>query len=213
MSANKSEETVDPTVSLRDRQQLAARRAITAAALRLFVQGGYARTSIDDIAAGAGVARRTVYNYFDSKGELLVAVLDERIVADRERSQSDDHARFAATEDPREALSILGELTGRILERTLPLYRVATEAAAHDGDVAKRLEAQEEGRFHAQAFALRVLRDKGQLRTDVNFDHLHRGFWLLAGPRPALIALDAGWTLDEYVAFLVDALQRFLLPG
>ncbi len=200
-------------MSLRERQQQAARRAITDAALHLFVQGGYANTSIDDIAAEAGVARRTVYNYFDSKGEILVAGLDERIVADRERSQPDDHARFVATEDPHEALALFGQLTQRILERTLPLYRVATEAAAYDGDVAKRLKRQEEGRFHAQAFALRVLHDKGQLRTDVEFDHLHRGFWLLAGPRPALVALDAGWTIDEYVAFLVDALQRFLLPG
>lgn len=199
-------------MGLRERQAEAARHAITDAALEVFLESGYAGTTVDDIADRADVSRRTVYNHFESKGAILLACLDDRVAGRGERSLEDDHARFAATDDPREAVALFGRLTGRVAERFLPLYRVAVEAAAHDGDVAKRLDAQEQGRFEAQAFALRVLRDKGQLRTDVDFDHLHRGFWLLAGPRPVLDALEGGWTLEEYVDFLIDVLQRFLLP-
>jgi AcrR family transcriptional regulator len=200
-------------VGLREQQALAARQAITNAAFEVFIDAGYANTTIDDIADRADVARRTIYNHFESKGAILLACLDARIAGRGERSLEDDHARFEATDDPREAIALFGRMTGRVAQRFLPLYRVAVEAAAHDGDVAKRLEAQEEGRYHAQAFALRVLRDKGQLRTDVDFEHLHRGFWLLAGPRPVMDALQAGWTLDEYLDYLTDVLQRFLLPG
>lgn len=200
-------------MGLREQQARAARHAITTAALEVFLEAGYANTTIDDIAARADVARRTVYNHFESKGAILLACLDERVAGTGQRSQHDDHARFAATEDPQQAIELFGAFTRGVLERFLPLYRVAVEAAAHDGDVAKRLQAQEEHRFERQAFALRVLRDKGQLRTDVDFEQLHRGFWLLAGPRPALEALEAGWTLDDYTSYLTDVLQRFLLPG
>ena len=199
-------------MGLREQQARAARQVITTAALEVFLDAGYANTTIDDIAEKADVARRTIYNHFESKGAILLACLDERIAGREERSLEEDHARFVATEDPHEAVALFGEFTGRVIQRFLPLYRVAVEAAAYDGDVAKRLRAQEEGRFEAQAFALRVLRDKGQLRTDVEFGHLHRGFWLLAGPRPVMDAVDSGWTLDEYIRYLTDVLQRFLLP-
>lgn len=200
-------------MGLRERQQAVARASIIEGATVLFLGGGYTQTTMADIAAEAGLARRTLYNHMESKGEVLLACLDDRVAAPRERSMADDREHFVALDDPHEAVAFFAEMTGRVAERFLPLYRVAVEAAAHDGDVAKRLRAQEEHRFEAQAFSLRVLRDKGQLRTDVPFEHLHRGFWLLGGPRPVLDAIDAGWSMDEYVAFLSDALQRFLLPA
>lgn len=49
--------------------------AITRAALRLFVQDGYARTSMDAIAAEAGVSKRTVYDYYGDKESLFVSVI------------------------------------------------------------------------------------------------------------------------------------------
>lgn len=199
-------------MGLREQQRETARRAIVTAALSSFLESGYARTSIDDIAARADVSRRSVYNHFESKGEILLAAIDDRVAGAEQRSQERDHQQFAAIGDAREALAFFGGTTKGILERSLPLYRVVLEAAAHDGEVAKRLAAQEEARLHAQAFALRVLAEKGALRADVDFGYLQRGFWLLAGPRPALQAIDAGWTIDEYIDWLVDTLQRFLLP-
>jgi AcrR family transcriptional regulator len=53
---------------------------LTAAALSLFVEKGFAATRLDDIAARAGVAKGTVYLYFDSKEELFEAVVREGIV-------------------------------------------------------------------------------------------------------------------------------------
>ncbi len=45
------------------------------AALRLFAQKGYHRTSIGDIAASAGVAKGLIYNYFKSKEDLLLEII------------------------------------------------------------------------------------------------------------------------------------------
>ena len=51
------------------------RRAITRAARAVFGRDGYARASIDAIAAEAGVSTRTVYNHFEGKEQLFSAVL------------------------------------------------------------------------------------------------------------------------------------------
>lgn len=50
------------------------REAILAAALTLFGHYGYRRTSIDDIAQEAGIAKGTVYLYFKSKEEIFRAL-------------------------------------------------------------------------------------------------------------------------------------------
>jgi TetR/AcrR family transcriptional regulator, mexJK operon transcriptional repressor len=49
--------------------------AIAQAALRLFLRDGYERTSVDAIAAEAGVSKRTIYNRYGDKETLFLSVL------------------------------------------------------------------------------------------------------------------------------------------
>lgn len=51
--------------------------AIAAAALRLFLRDGYERTSVDAIAAEAGVSKRTIYSRYGDKESLFLTVLRE----------------------------------------------------------------------------------------------------------------------------------------
>lgn len=55
----------------------AKRRQITDAARTLFLAQGFARTTMDAITAEAGVSKQTLYAYFPSKTDLLIAILDE----------------------------------------------------------------------------------------------------------------------------------------
>ena len=50
--------------------------SILRAAARAFATGGFAATSMEDIAAEAGVTKLIVYRHFDSKQQLYEAVLD-----------------------------------------------------------------------------------------------------------------------------------------
>ena len=60
-------------------QKARKRARILEAATQLFIQHGYRKTSVDDVARRAGVAKGTVYLYFPRKADLLGhALLEER---------------------------------------------------------------------------------------------------------------------------------------
>ena len=64
----------------RKRRKEARPSELTAAALALFVEKGFAATRLDDVASHAGVSKGTLYLYFDSKEDLFKAVIAEGIV-------------------------------------------------------------------------------------------------------------------------------------
>jgi AcrR family transcriptional regulator len=64
---------------LRERKKRDTERAIRAAALRLFLERGYADVSIDQIAEAAYVSRTTFFNYFATK-EAVVAEPDPAVL-------------------------------------------------------------------------------------------------------------------------------------
>jgi len=70
--------------ALRDRRARQTRREIVAAAATLFVTHGYGGTTIDAIAAAAGVGRKTVFRSVGGKPECLKLAIDWTIAGDDE---------------------------------------------------------------------------------------------------------------------------------
>ncbi|MGQ3198856.1 TetR/AcrR family transcriptional regulator, partial [Microbacterium aurantiacum] len=67
------------TRPLGGRPRASSPEMIAEAATELFLEQGYAATSVADIAARAGVSRSSFFNYFSSKSAILWADLDARI--------------------------------------------------------------------------------------------------------------------------------------
>jgi TetR/AcrR family transcriptional regulator, mexJK operon transcriptional repressor len=98
--ATTQHERPSPPRSVADGPRYPAKRAaIARAALELFVRDGYERTSVDAIAAEAGVSKRTVYSHYADKERLFLAVIEEtydglmaqaRDLADRELDRPGD---------------------------------------------------------------------------------------------------------------------------
>ena len=91
----------------RERQKQDRERRILAAARRLFDRKGYDGTSMENVAARAGLAVGTLYNYFPSKEELLFAISR----ADTEPLLRIGEAILAdPPDDPAEAIGALTEV-------------------------------------------------------------------------------------------------------
>jgi len=71
-----------------ERRKDARPSELTAAALELFVERGFAATRLDDIAARAGVSKGTLYLYFDSKEALFKAVVREGLLPALEEAEA-----------------------------------------------------------------------------------------------------------------------------
>ena len=72
------------TAARRGRPPGTSRRTLELIALRLFTEQGFEETPIEQIAAEAGVSRRTFFRYFDSKASVLWGEFDSEISVIRE---------------------------------------------------------------------------------------------------------------------------------
>ncbi|GAB3960401.1 TetR/AcrR family transcriptional regulator [Actinoallomurus acanthiterrae] len=95
-------------VSSGDRRSPAKHRAILRAATEVFLREGYARASVDAIAAAAGVGKQTVYGHFGNKQRLFQAVVEEARNATGVTLE-DVAALLTDTGDPRAVLEVVAE--------------------------------------------------------------------------------------------------------
>src|SRR6202163_4944562 len=72
--------------------------AIVLAALELFARYGYRKTSVDDIAQEAQVAKRTVYLHFENKAAVFLAILEYLGDQVRRRCAAAEHAAGTAVD-------------------------------------------------------------------------------------------------------------------
>lgn len=71
----------------RRRRKEARPAEIIAAAMQLWAERGFAASRLEDVAAGADIAKGTIYRYFPSKEALFEAALQARIVATMDRAK------------------------------------------------------------------------------------------------------------------------------
>jgi AcrR family transcriptional regulator len=200
-------------MSLQEVRRKAAQRLVIDAAFELMVERGYTATTMTAIAEHAGVAERTVYNLFGSKAGLMLATLRDRATGGELDQLAMDHGHMWSLDDPLELIEFAVETNHRVASRALRLFQVAYQAAAVEEEVAAALEELEEQRFHHQGEVIDMLHQKGHLRTDVPYEVIKRGFWLMAGPETVIKAMKAGWSLDTYTGWLRASLPGLLLPG
>lgn len=77
--------TEPPGLTLAERKRQLVRDELADGALRLLARQGFEQTTVDELAAAAGVSRRTFFRYFASKEDVLissVAVVFEGILAE-----------------------------------------------------------------------------------------------------------------------------------
>jgi AcrR family transcriptional regulator len=186
---------------------------VCTAAHRLFSTKGYLATSIDDIAAEAGVARPTVFTAVGTKPVILKAVLDQAMAGDDAPVPVADRPWFTEAldePDPTRALQLHARNLCRILERVAPLMRAVETAATVDADAATLWTDLNRQRRTGTSTVAANLAAKTTLRCDERT--VADTLWALPPQTYLRLVIDGGWTIETFQAWLADLLQRLFLP-
>ncbi len=203
---------------LREAQAQATRAAVIEAAGRLFAERGYVATSIDDIAAAAGVSRATVFNSVGGKPVLLKTAFDVAIVGDDLPVALPDRPRsraIRAEPDPRRYLGLYAGLVTEMGARLAAVSEAVRGAAGADPDARRLWVEHETQRRQAAANVVGdVLRKGGRLRKGLGGEEAADIVWVLNDPGLYHhLVLRRGWKPRRYQAWLAETLQRQLLDG
>jgi AcrR family transcriptional regulator len=144
----------------RSRKREETRRRLTRAAQRLFAEQGFERTTVDEIAAAAGLSRRTFFHHFEAKEDVVLSRFDdiERALLDAIRTAPLAMPILEVAE--RAVLAALNQLDADEAQLIERLKRDTPALRVRDRGKYERLE-------HAIAGALaeRVGADTVELRT------------------------------------------------
>ncbi|EHR50268.1 transcriptional regulator [Saccharomonospora marina XMU15] len=182
------------------------RRALTRAAIDLFLERGYDATTVDDIAAAAGVGRRTFFRYFRSKEDAIFPNHDELLV-DIERKLADTDQRRDPLEAVCEAVRLVLDFYLDDPEVSLKRYALTrTVMSLRDKEVASVDRYQRvftrylRARFHAAGDPLAEMRAPiAGAAVAAAHNHVLRQ-WLRGDG-----AVDAHALADKAFAMVIDA--------
>lgn len=194
-----------------------ARAAVIEAARELFLERGYAGTTIEAVSSRSDVPAATVYRLFSSKRGILKALLDVSIVgddADVPMAERPAVQTLLADPDPRAQLAGFVGVAAQINSRTAPIYRILVSAAASDPDAATLLDELTRQRQDGQARIARSLARAKALRPGLRerdaADIIHA---LLSPELYRLLVVDRGWPVERYQKWLTETLVEQLLPS
>ncbi|WP_327684560.1 TetR/AcrR family transcriptional regulator [Streptomyces sp. NBC_00467] len=154
-----------------------SRRAIYEAALALVAEEGYTRTTIEGIAARAGVGKQTIYRWWPSKSAVLLEAF-----LDLAEQAAAGEAEIPDTGDLATDLKLV--LRATVDEMNSPAYDGPARALAAEGVIdpvlgARFVEKLLDPQLELYATRLRSAEDAGQVRAGTD---LRIALELLVGP-------------------------------
>jgi AcrR family transcriptional regulator len=183
------------------------------AAYRLFSTKGYLATSIEDIAAEAGVARPTVFTAVGPKPVILRTVVDQALAGDDAPVPIAERSwwREAIEEpDPVRSIQLYARNMCRISGQAALVLRALEVAASIDTDAADVwARFQQQRRVGLNEFAVTLAQKTNALRYDE--DTITDTMWTLAPDAYLRLVHDAGWPVERFQAWLADLLLRMFL--
>src|SRR5256714_14021391 len=193
--------------TLRGAQAQSTREAVIAAAARLFVEQGYAATSIEEIAAAAGVSRATVFASVGGKAKLLKTALDVAIVGDDEPVALPERPRsraIRAEPDPRKYLALYAELLTEMDGRMAGIHEAVRGAAGVDRDARALWESHLAQHRQGAANVIGDLMRKGGLRPGLDPASAADIVWLLGPGTYYLLVHWRGWAPQCFQTWLKE---------
>jgi AcrR family transcriptional regulator len=200
--------------AVRDEQAARTRTRILEAASELFLERGYARTTIKDIAVQADVARDTVHAIFGNKARVLTALIDLRLVPDdavANVTQRQDAQAIRDEMDQRKQIELFAKFIAGISTELRPVFEILRTASAVEPEMANVFEEMNRFRLDNMQTYAKWIAARGPLRVTTR--RAGEIIWALASLDVARMLCDEiGWTQSQHARWLTDTLIRTLLP-
>ncbi|WNG85248.1 TetR/AcrR family transcriptional regulator [Mycobacterium sp. ITM-2016-00317] len=202
---------------LRAAQAQQTRRRVVTAAADLFVATGYGGTSVDAIAAAAGVSRKTVFTVVGGKAELLSSALDFAIAGDDAPvplAERPEVAELMQLDDAGALLTAWAQLITDIDARVGALFAALDAASSADQgarELFEKLHAQRRDGARAVVAAVAAL---GPLRDGLSRSAATDLACLFSDPswHRHLVGVH-GWSGRRFATWLAGTLQQQLLTA
>ena len=207
----------DYSSALRERQAAATRQAVLDAARDLFLSQGYGATTIDQVAARAGVSKPTVFTAVGNKQALLAAVRDVALAGDDLPVAVADRAPYQAVvaePDPYQAIVLMAAHLAELWSRYAGIREVL-RGAASSGEPALRdmWDTSQQQRLTAARSFIATLTGKGPLRDGLDAQTAADIMWLHMDPENyRALTVERGWPQEAYQRWLTGTLTAALLP-
>jgi AcrR family transcriptional regulator len=198
----------------RKEQAASTRRQILQAAQKLFEEQGYVATTMAAIAGEAGVALKTVYLAFDTKGGLLRAVWDTLLRGEPDIPVADQpwYREVIDEPDPQRQLDLTARNSRQVKTRIGGLLRVIRDAAPVESD-AHALWTLIETDFYAnQRVIVEALAKRKALRRGLDVTRATDILWMLNHPDVWHLLVDErGWTPEAWEQWFATTSRAQLL--
>ncbi|MDX3519800.1 TetR/AcrR family transcriptional regulator [Streptomyces scabiei] len=154
-----------------------SRRAIYDAALALVGEVGYQKTTIEGIAARAGVGKQTIYRWWSSKAEVLLeAFIDLSAQAAEAAARPEvigERAEYEIPDTGDLAADLKAVLRATVDELLDPRFEVPSRALAAEGVVNRQLGTEFvakllEPQLQLYVKRLRAAQEQGAVRADID---------------------------------------------
>jgi AcrR family transcriptional regulator len=204
-----------PEGAARQARTRRTRTAVVEAARTLFLERGYAATTIEAISDLSDTPQATVYRLFSSKLGILKAVLDVSVVGDDAAVAMVDRPQvrtLLSDRDPHNQLAGFAALLREVMARVGPVHRILADAARSDPAAASLLAELAQQRHEGQRRIARTLARANALRPGLRERDAADIIHALASPEVyGLLAFDRGWSADRYEKWLRAILVEQLL--
>ena len=195
-------------------QAAATRRDVIDAAGELFAAQGYAATSVDAVAAHAGVSRETIFKTFGSKRQLLQRWVEREVAGgDGPVPIAQQHwvEVIRTTSDGDRQIELAAAALRGIYDRAIDAL-VALRAAAHvDRDIAELWQLASQQRREDVETVTAILAANSARRRHRPDDRLVDVVYTLTSPETfELLVRQCGWSHDQYQHWIRDTLTTLI---
>jgi AcrR family transcriptional regulator len=203
---------------LRAEQARRTRTRITDAAHALFLERGFAATTIAAIAEQAGVAPETVYAIYRTKSGLLDGVVRSAVFRDGEPEdvlQAGWVKELLRLPDLSAQITALARHTAQTVALTSPIYATITAAGTGtgDGELHELQRQLRQLRFSGQAAVIAAIATDLTLRPGLTIEEAADTFSAIASPElHHILTTDRGWPHERYARWLEQTTKAALLP-